>query len=172
MRNLALYFESGELTEVIFQDGPGAPARASVRGKTGGAFRSAGSFQWTSAVKALALLVVKTCATTTDALLRGDGSSLAASLDYAISKQPLWLTEMFGSDQQGICLIRRMILRTNPERKRPGPVTLGINQMYLPSTSIAVFENGKPCTEDRLADLCRALEGLEPYNVYQHATAA
>jgi hypothetical protein len=165
MRNLALYFESGELTEVIFQEGPNTPARASVRGKTGGAFRTAGSFQWTSAVKAFALLVVKTCANNGDMLLKGDGSSLAASLDYAISKQPLWLTEMFGSDQHGICLARRMILRTNPERKRPGPVTLGINQMYLPASSIVVFENGQPCTPERLHVLCQMLEGLESYRL-------
>jgi hypothetical protein len=169
MRNLALYFESGELTEVIFQDGQNTPARASVRGKTGGAFRTAGSFQWTSAVKAFALLVVKTCAISEDTLLRGDGSSLAASLDYAISKQPLWLTEMFGSDQNGICLVRRMILRTNPERKRPGPVTLGINHMYLPLESIVVFESGQRCTPERLQVLHGQLQGLEPCRLAQAA---
>lgn len=167
MRSLSLYFESGELTEVIFQENPAGPARASVRGKTGGAFRTAGSFQWTSAVKALALLVVRTRAGVEGAIIRGDGNSLAASLDYAISKQPVWLNEMFGNDQNGVSLARRLILRTNPERKRPGPVTLGINQLYLPTSQIQVFESGRPCVADRLEALCQALEGLEPFNAYQ-----
>ena len=92
MRTLAMYFELGELTEVIFNDGTKTESRVSVRGRTGGPFRTAGSFQWTtSAVKALSLslLFVKTCASPSDALLRGFANSLAASLDYAISKQPL-----------------------------------------------------------------------------------
>jgi hypothetical protein len=157
MRTLAMYFELGELTEVIFNDGTKTESRVSVRGKTGGPFRSAGSFQWTSAVKALSLLLVKTCATPSDALLRGFANSLAASLDYAISKQPLWLTEMFGCDQQGISLARRLILRTNPERKRPGPVTLGINQAYIPTSQVSIFVDGKRCTSEMLETLCSQL---------------
>lgn len=161
MRNLTLNFELGQLTEVRYQDDQHANSRRSVRGKTGGPFRSAGSFQWTSAVKALALLLVKTKAAPMDALLRGDANSLAASLDYAISKQPVWLTEMFGCDQQGISYVRRMILRTNPERKRPGPVTLGINQMYVSSEAVTIYVNGKLCEGDALIPLVNELEGIE-----------
>jgi len=161
MRNLTLNFELGELTEVQFQDGVHGNFRRSVRGKTGGPFRTAGSFQWTSAVKALALLLIKTKSAPMEALLRGDANSLAASLDYAISKQPVWLTDMFGCDQQGISFARRLILRTNPERKRPGPVTLGINQMYISADSITVYVNGKLCTRESLIPLCNELEGLE-----------
>ena len=161
MRNMILHFEFGQLTEVCFQDGVHGNLRRSVRGKTGGPFRSAGSFQWTSAVKALALLIIKTKATPLEALLRGDANSLAASLDYAISKQPVWLTDMFGCDQQGISFARRLILRTNPERKRPGPVTLGINQMYIAPEAITVYVNGKLCTDEALMPLCTELEGLE-----------
>jgi hypothetical protein len=153
MRNLTLYFELGELTEVVFNDGLSNQARTSVRGKSSGPLRAAGSFQWTSAVRALALLAVKTVSTPSDAFLRGLGNSLAASLDYAISKQPMWLTEMFGCDQQGISLARRMILRTNPERKRPGPVTLGINQSYLPPSQITIFVNGARCDVEMLTTL-------------------
>jgi hypothetical protein len=170
MRNLTLNFELGELTEVQFQDSVHGNLRRSVRGKTGGPFRTAGSFQWTSAVKALALLLIKTKAVPMEALLRGDANSLAASLDYAISKQPVWLTDMFGCDQQGISFARRLILRTNPERKRPGPVTLGINQMYVAADSITVYVNGKLCEGESLAPLCRELEGLE--SSYYEAKAA
>jgi hypothetical protein len=168
MRSISLYFELGELIEVAFNDGQSKP-RVSVRGKTGGPFRTAGSFQWTSAVKALALLLARTCVNPAEALLRGDGSSLAASLDYAISKQPAWLTEMFGCDQQGICLARRLILRTNPERKRPGPVTLGINQLYLDAAAISVYANGELCTGAAEANLLSQLEMLESYQAIDQA---
>lgn len=171
MRNLAMYFESGELTEVIFEDDGSNTARASVRGKTGGVFRTAGSFQWTSAVKALALLMVKTCLQPSGGMIKGDSGSLAASLDYAISKQPLWLGEMFGNDKNGICLVRRLILRTNPERKRPGPVTLGINQTYLPANSVRIFADGHLCSGEELANLWRELEQLEQ-SIEYHRSAA
>lgn len=167
MRNLALCFESGELTEVIFQEGETSAARASVRGKTGGVFRTAGSFQWTSAVKALALVMVKTSFQPLNGTIKGDTGSLAASLDYAISKQPLWLGEMFGSDKHGICLVRRIILRTNPERKRPGPVTLGVNQTYLPVDAVRIFLDGRLCGPEQLEKLWRGLEELEPSTMYQ-----
>jgi hypothetical protein len=167
MRNLTLYFELGELTEVVFNDGLSNHSRTSVRGKSGGALRAAGSFQWTSAVRALALLAVRTASTPSDALLRGLGNSLAASLDYAISKQPMWLTEMFGCDQQGISLARRLILRTNPERKRPGPVTLGINQSFLPASQITIFVNGALCDEETLMALRCQLGDADPRTALQ-----
>jgi hypothetical protein len=171
MRTMALHFNLGELTEVFFHEGGNSHPRVVVRGKTGGPFRAAGSFQWTSAVKALALLITRTVLSPADGLLRGGGNSLAASLDYAISKQPLWLTEMFGCDQQGTSLARRLILRTNPERKRPGPVTLGINQLYLNPSSISVYVNGKLTTGEQLASLCRQLEELDEVIMLQASAA-
>ena len=161
MKKIELYFGADELLEVSFCDGTQSIPRISMRGKSGGPFRRAGSFQWTNAVKALALLMVRTALKPTEAVLRGDAHSLAASLDYAISKQPLWLLEMFGSDQRGACLIRRMVLRANPERKRPGPVTLGVNQLYLPLEAIRVFLNGRECTGDALVALAQRLGRLE-----------
>lgn len=171
MRNLTLYFELGELTEVVFNDGMINHARTSVRGKSSGPLRTAGSFQWTSAVRALALLAVRTASNPSDALLRGLGNSLAASLDYAISKQPMWLTEMFGCDQQGISLARRLILRTNPERKRPGPVTLGINQSYLPASHITIFVNGARCDDQMLTALRCQLGDVDMHTALQASAA-
>ncbi len=161
MRNISLYFELGQLIEVAFSDKENAQ-RVSVRGKTGGPFRTAGSFQWTSAVKALALLLAKTRLNPEEALLQGETASFATSLDYAISKQPAWLCEMFGCDQQGISLARRLVLRTNPERKRPGPVTLGINQLFLNAAHINIYVEGTPCSDENLARLVWELEQLEP----------
>jgi hypothetical protein len=161
MRKISLYFEVGELVETQFSDGVTAEPRISVRGKTGGAFRSAGSFQWTSAVKALALLAATTATGELQAILRGEANSLAASLDYAISKQPQWLAEMFGCDHNGICFARRLILRTNPERKRPGPVTLAINLSYLPWDCLHIYIDGRRATPEQLLELCAKLEGVQ-----------
>lgn len=169
MRAMTLNFHLGELIEVVFQENPSNEPRVCVRGKTAGPNRSAGSFQWTSAVKALSLLAVKTALMPDNAILRGDGHSLAASLDYAISKQPMWLSEMFGWDTKGVSLTRRLILRTNPERKRPGPVTLGINQVYLSPSAITILINGRPASVEQLTVLHTQLEGLE---VREYAQAA
>jgi hypothetical protein len=90
-------------------------------------------------------------------VIKGCGGSLAASLDYAISKQPMWLTEMFGCDQSGISLIRRMILRTNPERKRPGPTVLSLNERFMPVAAISIFSDGARCSREELVVLMAAL---------------
>jgi hypothetical protein len=131
--------------------------RRSVRGKSGGAYRCAGSFQWTSAVKGFALLAVRALSGLEEPVIQGCGGSLAASLDYAISKQPMWLTEMFGCDQSGISLIRRMILRTNPERKRPGPTVLSFNERFMPIAAISIHSDGVQCSKEELVVLMAAL---------------
>jgi hypothetical protein len=157
MRDLKLYFETGQLTEVHICDGVSGEIRRSIRGKSGGAYRSAGSFQWTSAVKGLALLAVRAISELEDPVIRGCDGSLAASLDYAISKQPMWLTEMFGCDQSGISLIRRMVLRTNPERKRPGTTVLLLNERFMPMAAISIFSDGGPCSREELIVLAATL---------------
>jgi hypothetical protein len=157
MRSLKLYFEMGQLTEVTFRENANGEARRSIRGKTGGAFRSAGSFQWTSAVRALGLLLAQTAANSQSSTIQGHAGSLAASLDYALSKQPVWVAEMFGCDQQGISYARRLFLRTNPERKRPGPVVLGVNHVYLPPSAIEVYIEGALCTGSALEELVATL---------------
>ena len=157
MRELKAYFEAGQLTEVQFSDGINGETRRCIRGKSGGAYRSAGSFQWTSAVRGLSLLMLRSVTRLSNGVLMGGNATLAASLDYAISKQPVWLTEMFGCDQSGICLIRRAVLRTNPERKRPGPTALAINEKFLPVSSIAIFINGRKASGEELISLASAL---------------
>ncbi len=160
MRSLALYFEVGELIEVQYRDSATSQTRIAVRGKTSGPLRQAGSFQWTSAVKGLSLLVLRTCAGKAEMLLSGEKDSLASSLDYAISKQPVWLTEMFGCDSQGSSLAKRLILRTNAERKRPGPVVLGLNQLFLNPNQISIYSDGKRCMADQLLVLLMKVESI------------
>jgi hypothetical protein len=171
MRNLTLYFQSQELTEVRFQGSLRSGPRQTVRGKTSGAMRCVGSFQWTSAVKALSVLIVKAAMSSENAVLQGCSGSLAASLDYALSKQPAWLAEMFGCDADGTSLARRLILRTNPERKRPGPVVLAVNHVYLSAASIEVHVNGALASTPQLAQLVSQLSD-EPHATHQVAGVA
>ena len=140
--------------------------RHCIRGKSSGAVRGAGSFQWTSAVKALSILFLKAALAKGDAqacedgMLSGYQGSLAASLDFAISKQPLWLTEMFGVDSRGNSHVRRFVLRSNPERKRPGPVVLSFNPNSLETTDFRFFWDGDlVVAEEKLSDLLGLLEG-------------
>jgi hypothetical protein len=120
-----------------------------VRGKTAGAIRGAGSFQWTSAVQALSVLLLKTAIFPNDepgqptAILSGFGGSLASTLDYALSKQPIWTVEMLGVDGCGNSYLRRLILRTNPERKYPGPVIVTVNPRAVSSQAIEIWWDGR-----------------------------
>ena len=138
-----------QLVEVRYDDPATPNQRITVRGKTAGAFGNAGTFQWTSAVRGLCILLTKAKMTQ---LLEGDGArgfifglqgSLAASLDYAITKQPVWIRDMFGSDANGNSMAQRLISRTNPNRKRPGPVVLSVNERALPVANIAIVWNNR-----------------------------
>jgi hypothetical protein len=161
---LKLYFEGeqgAELIETHFWRAADSKLHVSVRGKTAGPLKASGSFQWTSAVKALSLLCLKIAVAersgskqAADYLIEGLKGSPAASLDYALSKQTEWLREMFGLTGHGTVYARRLILRTNAERKRPGPVFLGLNTLVLQPTNIKIFVRGEEVTAcDRLSSL-------------------
>jgi len=135
-----------ELIETCFVTALFDHPRRSVRGKTPGALRDAGTFQWTSGVRALCILFLKGLVSKLspeeESVLSGMHGSLAASLDYALSRQPSWLTEMFGTDSQGKCMALRLMNRTNSERKRPGPVAIGLKPVVIFDSQIEVFLNG------------------------------
>jgi hypothetical protein len=150
-----------------------------MRGKTPGAPKASGSFQWTTAVRALSVLFVRIALSDRNQSLQsmnclsGHKSSLASSLDYALSKQPQWLQEMFGMGSFGTVYARRLILRTNAERKRPGPVILGLNTVVLKPEKIQIFWNGEAVTaRETLVDLLAALEVSEQPVVIPHTEAA
>jgi hypothetical protein len=149
-RSFQLHFagrSTAELCETRFYAGPGAPARVTVRGKTSGAYGNAGSFHFSSAVRALCVLCTKSAiagkSSCRDAapIILGTQGSLAASLDYALTKQPVWLCEMFGSDISGKPLAQRLFRRSNSHRKRPGPVVLSVNEKAIPLSNIHIFWN-------------------------------
>ena len=123
------------LNQTIFSHPLLGRRMVSVRGAI--APPDAGTFRWSSGVRGLSLLLTRQAVVSearrngvlnghSPAAIEGDGDSLAASLDYAISKQPLWLQDMFGSTPQGTAISKLLFRRMNPDRKRPGPVTVFI----------------------------------------------
>lgn len=94
-----------------------------------------------------------------DFCLIGGKASLAASLDYAISKGPAWLGEMFGTGIGGNQLARRIFKITNPNRKRPGPVAISVNKNIVTADQIQIFWEGKQVVEhDQLYSMLLAVE--------------
>ncbi len=138
-----------QLVEVRFIDSATAAQRITVRGKTAGAFENAGTFQWTSAVRGMCILLARAKKASLNGedmisvRLTGFRSSFAASLDYAITKQPGWIRDMFGSDSRGNTLAQRLFSRTNPNRKRPGPVVLALNERALSASDVSIVWNGQ-----------------------------
>ena len=118
----------------------------SVRGKSSGAFQASSSFQWTSGVKALALLIVRTKLQLSDyspdATLYGDYGSAAMALDSSLGKMPCWIEEMFGSDAQNRPCARRLFRRSNPNRKLKGPVGVALNLRYWHPLQIKLYVDG------------------------------
>jgi hypothetical protein len=150
-----------ELIETRFEGPMSREPIVAIRGKTIGAFKNVGTFQWTAAVRALCVLCIRSVIAAQDqnsiaGQLSGTKSSLAASLDYALSKQPSWLREVCGVDAQGNAYMRKLIVRTNPERKRPGPVVLGLNERTIDINGIHIFRDRKKLTS---ADELHALLG-------------
>lgn len=122
------------LNQTVFSHPLLARRLVSVRGAM--APQNTGTFRWSSGVRALALLLIKQAQflearkygvpDSPPVAIHGYQNSLAASLDYAISKQPLWLQDMFGVTPQGLPIVKLLLKRMNPDRKRPGPVMVFI----------------------------------------------
>jgi hypothetical protein len=144
--SLKLHGSSPELYQTIFRRDNGEVLNC-IRGKAAGAISATGTFQWTSAVKALTLVLCKVAAQKFDGeascpvSISGKQGSLASSLDYALSKQPLWLIEMFGVDGTSNSYLRRILQRTNAERKFPGPVVVSVNPRNINCNSIECWWN-------------------------------
>jgi hypothetical protein len=147
MTQIQLYFRSSTTTppaliEVAFRRNSASQILRTVRGKFCYVIPAGGSFQWTRAVKALTILLLRAAVHGDSSAIQGEAGSLAASLDYALSKEPTWLSEMFGADSEGRAFARRLFQRTNPERKRAGPVIITINPHILSSVRINIYMDG------------------------------
>ena len=139
--------------------------RYSVRGKSTGATLATGSFQWTAAVQAVALLLMRGLGCTlagrarcSPCLIGGPGSP-AASLDFAIDKEPAWMSEMFGCDAQGGNLLKRLVLRSNPHQKRSETVSVALRPETLVHLKITASRDGSPLNSiDQVLALIASLE--------------
>jgi hypothetical protein len=162
MVKLELHFYEGQLAQTHFEHPLLAAPCVSVRGKSAGAYRGSGSFQWSFAVQALSMLLARAFVAartgTQGVLILGEQGTPAASLDFAIDKQPMWLIDMLGADSKGTSLARRMLRRTNPNRKRPGPVVLTLNEHFLPASAVELYCDGQLATAESAAALLAALE--------------
>lgn len=147
MKELILEFIGTELVKTKFTHPLIGKELKTIRGKSNGAYTDFGSFQWTKAVKAISILGVRAklfanAGCNLQAMVEGGTLSLAAALDYAIDKQPMWLSDMFGVDSQGKSISKRLFNRTNPGRKRSGPTAISINPFFLPSENLKIYLNG------------------------------
>jgi hypothetical protein len=169
MFRIKLLFFSGaniELLRVDFANGS-HPIITSIRGKTNGAYRGAGTFQWSSAVRGMASIFLKAKLIAdlnpVEPMLSGEERSLAASLDYAITKKPNWLLDMFGVSAQGVATARRLFKVSNSHRKRGGPVSISLNLCACPPHGIEIVLDGKPVqTQEAFRQMLAHIESYRP----------
>ena len=161
-----MYFEGIGRLELVrseFRSSGSPETFVVIRGKTSGAYTRYGSFQWTSGVRAVCAAFIRSLLSEqnnrVDYCLIGSKGSLAASLDYALSKGPAWLGEMFGSTPSGEIFAKRLFRVTNPNRKRPGPVALSVNRHLIAGSQIKVFWNNREVNST--SDLVTVLQGIE-----------
>ncbi len=141
--------------------------RYSYRGKGLSAFLCRYSFQWSPAVRAISTLFLRTKGedftggiwpTLQLPALSGATGSQAASLDYALSKRPLWLLDMFGVTAEGNAIANQLFSRWNAERKRGGEVIVGINPQQLRNRNIEIILDRKQLPPEECSALARAIE--------------
>ena len=137
-----------------------------IRGRTAGAYHGYASFPWCNGVIALSLLLLEALiqqfhhgsSNFARPYLEGGAGSPAAALDSALSKETEWLTDMFGWDEVGTPILKKALIRTNPERKRPGPVSISLHPRIIPSSAIEIFLNNLQVVEtENLEDMANRL---------------
>ena len=148
----------------------GQGVRRLTRGKISTTVSGAAPLPWTSAVKAFVQLAIQVALqrydngdTVVDPFhfgLTGEKGSLCRSLDYAISKKPAWIMDLFGSDADGCSHVGRFFWRRNPEGKRFGPSSVTFNTKMVPPEGVSVRLNGKPV--EGKAQLQMVLNSLTP----------
>lgn len=96
----------------------------------------ASPLQWSKAVKGLCLFAIHA---KKQVPFEGGRGSYAAALDFALSKGPRWLVDLFGENANGVCHARRIIKRRNPELKSGETCTLTLNECMLPYGAIELY---------------------------------
>ncbi len=163
MVHVKLYFTSGEELRLYrVESRYGSVHRISFNGDHRERGEGAGFFPWSRGVRAMSAVVVRavvsSCVPGVDPYVKGGRGSLAASLDGALSKEPHWLLDCFGVLDNGAPVSRRLFTRSNPGRKRMGPVAVALASR-VPRDNVALVLNGEPV--DSQSALLRLLEVLE-----------
>ena len=167
MSKLVLHFSdsgSPELYRIVFHHPAFGPQRLAVRGKGTGVYQY--SFQWTQAVKALAVLFLESAAKDSSFsrsyVLEGENGSLASSLDYSIAKNTQWLVDVFGEDSNGRPLAKRLFKRSNADRKFAGPVGISINTMLWENIEFNVLLGENEVSPNEYLNLAAAIQKVRP----------
>jgi hypothetical protein len=178
---LALWFyfkEHIELEKITFRSPLLLDEIRAVRGKTPGAYLRSVTFQWTSAVQALSILLLRAAqrqvceSNSEEPLLQGGKGSPAASLDAALNKDSAWL-DLFGGDERGKPMSKQILLRSNSGLRRTGPVTISLNERILPRECISVYLDNKRVQNSRNFQECieaiercwRKAHSMDPFTV-------
>lgn len=116
-----------------------------------------GTFAWSAGVMGLSAIFIRakasSCSSSSQAeLAKASGISSAESdwaraFDSSLSKRPQWALDMFGLDASGTPLLRRLFVRQNPEKKRPGPVAVYLNTSFLQPTAVSISLDGQELTD-------------------------
>jgi hypothetical protein len=69
---------------------------------------------------------------------------------------------MFGKDDDGNAYLRRLLLRSNPGMRLPGPVGISLNEQLLPARSIKVYFSETPVLHAE--ELNRLIETISHLN--------
>ncbi|MCB0325432.1 MAG: hypothetical protein KDD69_17740 [Bdellovibrionales bacterium] len=143
---------------------------AAVRGKSTGLPGTVGSFQWTPAVQALSIVLLKTAAWGRETQLEGEDAtprlegtapSPASSLGYAISKQSDWLLDIFGLDRKGSTIAKRILRTHNAAQRLKGPAVISVNTNQLSPDNIKVYvDELQVCDPKVLLNLAYFIERL------------
>ena len=125
MDEVRLYFSSGRVIRLFRIESIFGVTRhvAATRG-AGISEEGIGGFRWTRGVKVVSILFVRLALATLD------------------SSEPLWLVEMFGLVNNKP-RYRHIFVRSNPGRKRYGPVAVSLSQR-LRGENIRIFLNNSP----------------------------
>lgn len=147
MDEVRLYFSSGRVIRLFRIESIFGGTRhvATILG-AGIGEEGIGGFRWTRGVKVVSILLVRLALATLDSSvaprIEGGHKSMAAALDGALSQEPLWLVEMFGLVNNKP-RYRHIFVRSNPGRKRYGPVAVSLSQR-LRGENIRIFLNNSP----------------------------
>ncbi|MCC6953467.1 MAG: hypothetical protein IT290_05070 [Deltaproteobacteria bacterium] len=162
--SLQLYFVDRQLSRTAFTSADAPEPMICVRGKSTGSLRM-GTFQWTEGVTAFCELALRSalwqsgCREEDPPLLEGGPGTPAASLDYALGKPPLWISDLCGVCADGSPRLKRHIHRMNPERRRAGNAVLHFRRQFLVDCRIEIYVDGVQLGRTGIQSLLRNLIG-------------